>query len=162
MAIQPELISIPFVQAGSSSCRRNEALDLAWGDVDLKKGQLYLGQPKSKTKVRRRFPVRAKLHRLLTEVAQEGGEEDRVFYRFEGKGSQISNRFKSLRNRIDELPSFLSPHALRHTFASHLLMQGVSLQVVAELMGHTLTKTTELYGHLVEGQLEAAVDLLPY
>lgn len=51
-------------------------------------------------------------------------------------------------------------HALRHTFASHLVMRGVPLKVVQELLGHTTIQMTMRYSHLAEGVTSEAVNLL--
>ena len=52
------------------------------------------------------------------------------------------------------------PHALRHSFATHLLRQGVDLMTIKELMRHSSLSTTEIYLHLNPDRLRAAVDTL--
>jgi len=52
-------------------------------------------------------------------------------------------------------------HTLRHTFASHLAMKGVSLYVIGSLLGHSNPQTTAVYSHLSPSSLEV-VSLLPY
>jgi site-specific recombinase XerD len=54
----------------------------------------------------------------------------------------------------------LTPHALRHTFASHLVMRGVHLAVVRELLGHKDIKTTMVYAHLAPDTKHEAVQVL--
>ena len=52
------------------------------------------------------------------------------------------------------------PHALRHSFATHLLRQGVDLMAIRDLMRHSSLSTTEIYLHLDPGRLQGAVDML--
>jgi integrase len=145
-----------------TGCRRGEALDLRWDEVDYRHNKLYLGQSKSKTKLRRDFPIRKELENLLKEAETDKDKIEYVFWRFHGRGPYISNRFTSLRKAHKELPDSLSPHLLRHTFASHLVMNQVDLRTVASFMGHNTTKVTELYSHLAESHREKALDNLPY
>jgi site-specific recombinase XerD len=52
-------------------------------------------------------------------------------------------------------------HTLRHTYASHLVQNGVDLYTVSKLLGHTTIKTTQIYAHLAPHSLIAAIDRLP-
>lgn len=84
-------------------------------------------------------------------VSRQGGQITRA---------QIFNIVKKVASNAN-ITKKISPHTLRHCFASHLLANGANLRIIQALLGHESISTTEIYTHLEIKQLKEAVDLLP-
>jgi integrase/recombinase XerC len=78
-----------------------------------------------------------------------------IFYGERGKRlnpAVFQRRLRTLRRQLN-LPETLTPHALRHSFATHLLGAGAGLRDIQELLGHESLSTTQRYTHVDSGRL---------
>ena len=101
------------------------------------------------------------LQRYLKEVrpAMAKGRHDVVFVSYRGSGLTRQGFWKLLRNygRGAGIPD-LSPHVLRHSFATHLLEHGADLRAVQVMLGHANITTTQIYTHIHEHRLRTLYD----
>lgn len=91
---------------------------------------------------------------------QKLGEPEYLF--LNNRGGRLNER--SIQRICNEFSQFLAPgrhltpHVLRHSFATHLLAEGVDMRVIQELLGHTTMTTTERYTHVTPGELAQICD----
>ncbi len=136
-----------------TGCRRGEALSLTWANIDLVRRVIKI--TKTKGRKDREIPINDRLLEVLN------SKEASCEKPFNHKRHFVTHKFKNYIKRAGLNLNF-SVHTLRHTFASHLVMNGVDLYTVKELLGHSEMRITEMYAHLAPDHLAAGVSRLPY
>ncbi len=152
----------------STGLRKAELENLLWSDIDFKRSKIWVRAKKDwKPKTgEREIPMSGELAKLLTEHRKKSaktGPSDFVFSVQQAGRSHNYLRTELIKlAQTADIPDLTKLHTLRHTFASHLVMQGVDLPTVSKLMGHSDIETTMIYAHLAPDHLANAVTKLPF
>lgn len=134
----------------SSGLRVSELSNLTIGDIDRAAGMVRVLGKGSKERI---VPVGvAALAALERYLAERGGLDETAPLFLGSRGGRINRRavaelVKRWSNAITTFKS-VSPHTLRHTFATHLLEAGADLRSIQELLGHSSLSTTQKYTHV--------------
>jgi integrase/recombinase XerC len=145
-----------------SGLRISEALSLKRRDAPIKgRDMLRVTGKGNKTRVVPVLPiVRAAVEHYLKLCPLALGSDDPLFVGARGK--QLSPRIIQLRiaraRAALGLPETATPHALRHSFATHLLGAGADLRAIQELLGHASLSTTQGYTEVDRAHLLTAYD----
>src|SRR6185503_13638576 len=146
----------------SSGLRLSELVGLNRGDVDRSSGLLRIrGKGRRERVVPAGRAALSALDRYLAgERRAEGRGDDPVFVGPSGRRLSGRTVQRVVRRRLGEVASGLgvSPHALRHSFATHLLDHGADLRAIQELLGHRSVATTQIYTHVSGSRLRKAYE----
>jgi integrase/recombinase XerD len=134
--------------------RASEAVGLELTDIDLKRGFV---RPHGKGSKERIVPLGSAAAAAVGRYLRRGrpelvgsDPERRLFVNFRGGPLTRQGLYKIIQRhaKVAGLEGKMSPHTLRHTFATHLLSGGCDLRSVQEMLGHADVSTTQLYTHL--------------
>jgi integrase/recombinase XerD len=134
--------------------RASEAIGLLVTDLDLEAGVLIARGKGSKERI---VPIGTKAIEALESYLAQGRrrlvgsrDEQRVFVNLRGTGLSRQGLYKIVQRHAGGagLEQRMSPHTLRHTFATHLLAGGCDLRALQEMLGHADIGTTQIYTHL--------------
>lgn len=141
-----ELVALP-----ASAARRQERLIAVTG-----KGGKERLVPLSEA-------ARAAMRSYLALRQSSGRAPSRWLFPSHGASGHLTRQafardLKALALQVGIDPAALSPHVLRHAFASHLLANGADLRVLQQLLGHADISTTQIYTHVLDERLRALVE----
>jgi integrase/recombinase XerD len=140
--------------------RASEAIGIDLRDIDLESGVLRARGTGSRERV---VPVgRAAIEAVRIYIERgrrgllRGRLEAKLFVNFRGEPLTRQGLYKIVRRHATTagLADRMSPHTLRHTFATHLLAGGCDLRSVQEMLGHADVATTQLYTHVTSQRLK--------
>ena len=132
----------------SAGLRRSELIDLKISDIDSER--MVINIIGAKGKKDRVSLLSENILQILRKYYKEYKPQK---YLFEGaKGGKysptsVANILKKVAVKAG-IHKNVTPHMLRHSFATHLLEQGTDLRYIQELLGHNSSKTTEIYTHV--------------
>ncbi|MCV2394681.1 site-specific tyrosine recombinase XerD [Actinotalea sp. M2MS4P-6] len=136
----------------STGARISEVVGLDVDDLDLETGEVLLRGKGDKQRVvpvgsYARDAVEAYLVRARPELAAHGRGTPAIFLNTLGRRLSRQSGWAVLRLAAERagLTQAISPHTLRHSFATHLLAGGADVRVVQELLGHASVTTTQIY-----------------
>ena len=146
----------------STGVRVSELVSLNMDDIDFLGEVLHI---RGKGKKERITPIGTSALQSIQHYlefrnkrAQSNGNYDTKVLFVNKHGQRLSTR--SVRRKMDKylkmagLDPAISPHTLRHSFATHMLNHGADLRSVQELLGHQSLSTTQVYTHLTTGKLK--------
>lgn len=137
----------------SAGLRIGEALSLRVSDIDFERGQIRIQNAK-----RRKWRYVGLAKSMTIMLDNYMGAYAPSDYLFEGQhgGSYNANSVRKILHRAckrAKIKKHVTPHTLRHSYATHLLESGIDLRYVQELLGHAKPETTMLYTHITRKQL---------
>lgn len=144
--------------------RKAELENLEWQDIDFERRKIKIRRKdnwKPKT-AEREIPISDELFHVLSNLRKKQGKKSRFVF-CDKQGNKMKRKLRRDLMRLTKkcgFPDATKIHSLRHTFASHLVMNGVDLPTVQRLMGHTNIQTTMIYSHLAPDHLNEAVNKL--
>jgi len=151
--------------------RKGEILSLKWADVDMKNRFIFLRNTTTKSGKPREIPINDTLYGVLKSLPRRIDVPWVFPNPSDLKPAKDGKPVKSVNPIGDVKNSFRAActkagirdftfHDLRHTFASHLVMEGVDITTVSRLLGHASLTMTLRYAHLAPKHMASAVNVL--
>ena len=147
----------------SSGLRVSELLSLEKGQVNLSKGIITVfGKGAKERKVPIADYAIEYIKEYIKEVRNKSENKGSKYLFLSKKGEPLSRVyfFKQVKkySELAGIVTNVSPHTLRHSFATHLLNHGAQLRIVQGMLGHTNIATTQIYTHVSSDKLKSDYD----
>ena len=140
----------------NTGMRKGEILGLTWQDIDFENRKITVRNTKNnETRV---IPINQTLYQELCKLSEQSNGEYVFANRNGCPFGDIKKGFSAALKRAGITDFHF--HDLRHTFGSHLVMQGVDLKTVQQVMGHKQIRTTMRYSHLSPEYVQQALERL--
>ncbi len=149
----------------ATGMRVTELVSLRMNDVNLATGTVRVVHGKRRKE--RIIPIHRRAVEALEEYIQRGRihltkdpNEQALFLNFQGKPLTRQGLWLIIKQYVEDagITKHVTPHTLRHSFATHLLTGGAKLPDVQKLLGHANVSTTQIYTHLSGADLRNAYD----
>ena len=145
----------------ATGLRVSELVNLEFKNINLKTGIIKTMGKGSKERI---IPVGTKARnalklyfkeREITILTSDFGKKNQKYVFLKPNGTKITRQYvyTFIHNLGKKIDKNISPHTIRHSFATHLLENGADLRVVQELLGHSSIVTTQLYTHISKKRL---------
>ncbi|MBN2160281.1 MAG: site-specific tyrosine recombinase XerD [Spirochaetes bacterium] len=144
----------------SCGLRISEAIEILYDNADFENSIIRVMGKGNKERL---SPIGDEAKRLLKKYLHESrpeicGKRDCEFLFISKKGSKLNRKsvWRLLKNYVSrtKIKKNITPHTLRHSFATHLIENGADLRSVQELLGHMDISTTQVYTHLAKKKLQ--------
>jgi integrase len=168
LAVLPEEIRGPYAVAAYAGLRVGEIQALTWDDVSLVGGVIRVRHswdekvgriPPKSAASRRNVPITERLRAIMERQFVLTGDAEFVFPAPDSPGPFRRGVLSRRAHRVWKKAELdgVSPHELRHTYASYLIGAGLNAKAITTLMGHSsITITFDRYGHLFPGAIDEA------
>ncbi len=152
--------SIIFELLYGAGLRVSELVDLTINNIELKSRYVRCIGKGSKERI---IPIGSKAKKAVEKYLRQRDlivkrfkldNEKKLLLKANGRRMTRQDVYAFIRKQGELLNKHISPHTLRHSFATHMLENGADLRVVQELLGHSDVSTTQLYTHVSKKRLK--------